>query len=80
MDYINRFHSSFKMSGKIETNLLCKAGITSIAYATEVPSTHNEKWNVRSSQVCSLRNVAMGGHQSVVWRPSGACGVRTEDC
>ncbi|HIT47194.1 MAG TPA: DUF4372 domain-containing protein [Candidatus Cryptobacteroides merdipullorum] len=35
--------------------------------------------NVRSSQVCSSRNVAMGGHQSAVWRPNGACGARTED-
>lgn len=33
------------------------------------PSAHNEKWNVRSSQVCSLRNVAMAGHQSAVRRP-----------
>ena len=37
--------------------------------ATEVPSAHNEKWNVRSSQVCSLRNVAMAGHPSAVRRP-----------
>ena len=29
--------------------------------------------NVRSSQVCSLRNVAMGGYQSSVPRPNGAC-------
>ena len=35
--------------------------------------------NVRSSQGCSLRNVAMGGHPSAVWRPNGTCGVRTED-
>lgn len=47
--------------------------------ATEVPSAHNEKSNVRSSQGCSLRNVAMGGHPSAVWRPNGTCGVRTED-
>ncbi len=68
MDYINRLLYFFKMSSEIETKLIDEPE-SLYRVATEVPSAHNEKWNVRSSQVCSLRNVAMAGHPSAVRRP-----------
>ena len=71
MDYINRFHSSFKMSGKIETNLLSKP----------------ESLLSRKRQKCLrliMRN-GMSGHRRyvacVMWRWADICrwsGVRTE--
>ena len=59
MDYINSLLYFFRISSEIETKLIDEPE-SLYRVATEVPSAHNEKWNVRSSQVCSLRSENRG--------------------